>query len=415
MSSAATPSPDILRCSGGLGTVRVPTYLINCYRCGMALLLRLARVSCAQLCGNGSAYIRPLISLASFTTITETPCRTDHVAHTTCSSQSNMTTVNVDQGTSVPLAYSWMRVGSFASNAVAQCSNGMQMSGRLRSCQRSSHGGSPVFVAHGTGWRSAVDMQAGMSTQSEPAQQQALRGLAHDASAAAAATQGVAAQRTAHNGSRPQDTAPGNASGPDQRQVLYRGKVDADVQLLLTLTLAHALLQPAGREEEVDNMRSAALLQGIVLFRLLVRLKVFQLLGIAGISVVATTLLSQARNCSRCHAHVQTNSHLPVDVARTSNHRLQRYTSGGFVSAQGPVATLQMGVLTALVAGCGIASTTLWYFSRRYLGEISLSPSHPGYARFSVLDFWGRREVRSTAAALPLHLPYAMPALTLPA
>ncbi len=32
--------------------------------------------------------------------------------------------------------------------------------------------------------------------------------------------------------------------------------------------------------------------QGIVLFRVLVRLKVFQLAGIAGISVVATTLLS---------------------------------------------------------------------------------------------------------------------------
>lgn len=91
--------------------------------------------------------------------------------------------------------------------------------------------------------------------------------------------------------------------------------------------------------------------KGIVLFRVLVRLKVFQLLGVAGISVVATTLLSG-----------------------------------------GPVATLQMGVLTALVAGCGIASASLWYFSRRYLGEISLSPSHPGKAKFSVLDFWGHRE-----------------------
>lgn len=35
--------------------------------------------------------------------------------------------------------------------------------------------------------------------------------------------------------------------------------------------------------------------QGIVLFRVLVRLKVFQLFGIAGISVVATTLLSGVR------------------------------------------------------------------------------------------------------------------------
>lgn len=36
--------------------------------------------------------------------------------------------------------------------------------------------------------------------------------------------------------------------------------------------------------------------QGIVLFRVLVRLKVFQLFGIAGISVVATTLLSGVRH-----------------------------------------------------------------------------------------------------------------------
>lgn len=59
-----------------------------------------------------------------------------------------------------------------------------------------------------------------------------------------------------------------------------------------------------------------------------------------------------------------------------------------------------MGVLTALVAGCGIASVTLWFFSRRYLGEISLSASHPGHARFSVLDFWGHREVRTTVLML---------------
>ena len=65
---------------------------------------------------------------------------------------------------------------------------------------------------------------------------------------------------------------------------------------------------------------------------------------------------------------------------------------------QGPVATLQMGVLGALVGGCGVASASLWYFSRRYLGEVSLSAAHPGRAKFSVLDFWGNREV---------HIPYS--------
>ena len=73
------------------------------------------------------------------------------------------------------------------------------------------------------------------------------------------------------------------------------------------------------------------------------------------------------------------------------------------------MATLQMGVLTALVAGCGIASVTLWFFSRRYLGEISLSPSHPGHARFSVLDFWGHREVRASVLVFhELQSPYCL-------
>lgn len=89
----------------------------------------------------------------------------------------------------------------------------------------------------------------------------------------------------------------------------------------------------------------------MVLFRVLVRLKLFQLMGAAGLGGLATTVLSG-----------------------------------------GEVATGQMAVLGALVTGCGVASTTLWYFSRRYVGEISLLAAHPGHACFSVLDFWGHRE-----------------------
>ncbi len=52
---------------------------------------------------------------------------------------------------------------------------------------------------------------------------------------------------------------------------------------------------------------------------------------------------------------------------------------------------------TGLVVGAGVASTTLWYYSRRYLGELSLLPSgvagQPPRLRLSVLDFWGNREV----------------------
>lgn len=56
-------------------------------------------------------------------------------------------------------------------------------------------------------------------------------------------------------------------------------------------------------------MSSVNLLQGIVLFRLLVRLKVFQLLGIAGISVVVTTLLSQVQRLLPFWAGSQERQH----------------------------------------------------------------------------------------------------------
>ena len=56
---------------------------------------------------------------------------------------------------------------------------------------------------------------------------------------------------------------------------------------------------------------------------------------------------------------------------------------------------------TALVVGCVTASVTLWYFSRRYVGELSLLTGEPGRPRrlcFSVLDFWGHREVSNVTA-----------------
>lgn len=52
----------------------------------------------------------------------------------------------------------------------------------------------------------------------------------------------------------------------------------------------------------------------------------------------------------------------------------------------------------ALVVGAGAASGALWYYSRRYVGELALLPSgapgQPPRLRLSVLDFWGNREVR---------------------
>jgi hypothetical protein len=89
-------------------------------------------------------------------------------------------------------------------------------------------------------------------------------------------------------------------------------------------------------------------------FRLLVRAKVFQLVGVAAAAIPITTI----------------------------------FTEGG-------VSGLQLFVAGALVIGCGAASSALWYYSRRYIGELSLvqqsAPRRPQLC-FSVLDFWGNRE-----------------------
>lgn len=64
---------------------------------------------------------------------------------------------------------------------------------------------------------------------------------------------------------------------------------------------------------------------------------------------------------------------------------------------QGSVSSIQMVMASALVLGCATASVTLWYFSRRYVGELTLlkggRAGRPSRLCFSVLDFWGNREV----------------------
>lgn len=68
---------------------------------------------------------------------------------------------------------------------------------------------------------------------------------------------------------------------------------------------------------------------------------------------------------------------------------------------QGSVEGVQMVMATSLVIGCAAASTALWYYSRRYVGELSLMPNMRK-ACFSVLDFWGNREVTPRTALLHL-------------
>lgn len=117
--------------------------------------------------------------------------------------------------------------------------------------------------------------------------------------------------------------------------------------------------------------------KGIKLFRLLVRMKIFQLTGIAALAI-------------------------PVSA---------------FINT-GEISHLQALIAGSLIVGSGVASTTLWYYSRRYVGELSLlrplttssnssillqdtsnknsssrsSNNTPKKVRFSVLDFWGNRE-----------------------
>ena len=58
---------------------------------------------------------------------------------------------------------------------------------------------------------------------------------------------------------------------------------------------------------------------------------------------------------------------------------------------QGSISSIQMVMAISLIIGCGVASTTLWWFSQRYIGEMSLVV--PNELCFSVLDFWGNRQV----------------------
>jgi len=49
--------------------------------------------------------------------------------------------------------------------------------------------------------------------------------------------------------------------------------------------------------------------------------------------------------------------------------------------------------LTGLAGGMVAASYCLWYYSRRYVGEMALLLPDLQVVRLSVLDFWGNREV----------------------
>jgi hypothetical protein len=102
----------------------------------------------------------------------------------------------------------------------------------------------------------------------------------------------------------------------------------------------------------------------ILLFlrRLLVRAKVFQLVGCSGIALAVAAVMASPESGSS-------------DAAAA----------------------------LALAACCAAASYSLWYYSRRYVGELALLEGGK-VVRLSVLDFWGNREVGGGAVGgVPLH------------
>ena len=49
--------------------------------------------------------------------------------------------------------------------------------------------------------------------------------------------------------------------------------------------------------------------------------------------------------------------------------------------------------MAGLALGCVVTSYCIWYYSGRYVGEMALLLPERSSVRFSVLDFWGNREV----------------------
>ncbi|GLI68810.1 hypothetical protein VaNZ11_013312 [Volvox africanus] len=91
--------------------------------------------------------------------------------------------------------------------------------------------------------------------------------------------------------------------------------------------------------------------RGMLLFRFIVRAKVFQLMGFLACAVFASVVLTTANPN-------------PMDLAAVG----------------------------CLAVGCVVTSYCIWYYSGRYVGELSLLLPERRVLRFSVLDFWGNRE-----------------------
>ena len=127
--------------------------------------------------------------------------------------------------------------------------------------------------------------------------------------------------------------------------------------------------------------------KGIQIFRFLVRTKVIQLGAMASIILPLATFLHSG-SLDDSSSLLATDVLMHEDPASseqqtTHNVLLNRVTAGG------------------VFVGCTAAAASLWFFSRRYVGEISIVSlrgdtsisSSPSYRiRISSLDFWGNRQ-----------------------
>ncbi|KAL6776530.1 hypothetical protein ACKKBG_A21505 [Auxenochlorella protothecoides x Auxenochlorella symbiontica] len=126
--------------------------------------------------------------------------------------------------------------------------------------------------------------------------------------------------------------------------------------------------QPPGREQQPEWLdllpttpgTKVVLYKGpgMLLFRILVRFKVAQMCGVGATGALLATLLRQAESTT-----------------------MQTLAAGG------------------LLFGASATSGALWYFSRRYVGELAMLPpsagNMPPRLLFSTMDFWGNREDRA--------------------
>lgn len=151
-----------------------------------------------------------------------------------------------------------------------------------------------------------------------------------------------------------------------------------------------------------------------------VRAKVFQLVGGGSFALLlgSLTLVSVLQHSADCTQHLsclhrcdssQSTDTTAVALAqwwRRVHARQQphvQHVAATYIitwcglHTQDEATSGDVWALTALAGGLVAASYCLWYYSRRYVGEMALMMPDAERVRFSVLDFWGNREVRSAA------------------